>query len=101
MGGKVVCPRCLGRTIYGGKDVISGHDVEISCLHCDETGFVDSEDEQRATAHGKEVCLDGEHFADAVSPEAAAVICDCINFAGLPADRWPTDANERVIRFFQ
>lgn len=59
--------------------------------------------EPRAIAHEgcKQVTLDGEHFADAASPEDAQIIADCINYAGLPADEWPRDVNERLIRRFQ
>jgi hypothetical protein len=37
---KVVCDKCEGRTIYIGRDVETGAEVEISCLYCNETGFV-------------------------------------------------------------
>lgn len=58
------------------------------------------DDTQRVTACGKQVKLDGEHLADAISPEAAAVIAICCNRAGLPPDRWPHDERVRVANFF-
>ena len=46
----------------------------------------------RVTHHGKQVLLDSEHLADAVSAEAAEVIAICVERAGLdnitdPAER--------------
>lgn len=55
------------------------------------------EEPRRCVASGKQVILDGEHFADARSPEAAAVIADCIEFAGQPGQLWlDPAAAERV-----
>lgn len=61
---------------------------------------VTDDDTQRVTAHGKEVCLDGRHLADADGDEAAAVIAICLNRAGLHPDRWPHDERLRVANFF-
>lgn len=35
-----VCSYCNGRTIYIGKDAVTGQEVEVSCLYCNETGRV-------------------------------------------------------------
>lgn len=40
--------------------------------------------ERRCVAAGKQVKLDGHHFADAISEAAAAVIADCVEFFGHP-----------------
>jgi hypothetical protein len=54
----------------------------------------------RITVHGKQIKLDGEHLADAVSEEAADVIATCLNRAGLPRHAWFRDEQERVGEFF-
>lgn len=53
-------------------------------------------DEARITAEGKEILLDGKHFADAVSPEAAIAIANAMTYAGLSHEAWPID---KIIQF--
>lgn len=50
----------------------------------------------RAVAHGKQVKLDGVHFADAISEAAAAIIADTLNHAGLAGEMWPAEVRNRV-----
>lgn len=52
------------------------------------------------TSLGKEVLHYGKHFADAVSPEAAAVIAVCLNNSGWPSWKWPREEYEMVSEFF-
>lgn len=54
----------------------------------------------RVTAHGKEVCLDGRHLADARDDEAAAVIAICLNNSGLAGSTWTRAERDRVEAFF-
>lgn len=58
-------------------------------------------DKYRVRCGAKEVLLDEEHFADAVSEEAAQFICDCINYSGAAAIDWPKEAYERAVRMMQ
>jgi hypothetical protein len=47
---------------------------------------------ERCSAHGKQVMLDGVHFADAISNEAAVVIACALNHAGTDIlDPWASD----------
>lgn len=55
-------------------------------------------DEPRMTCTGKQVKLDGHHFADAVSNEAAQVIVDCLEYAG--SNDLPLECEERVSKLF-
>lgn len=42
------------------------------------------DEQRRCVAVGKQVLLDGQHFADARSEEAAKVIADCVEHFGHP-----------------
>ena len=55
--------------------------------------------ERRCIAAGKQVLLDGKHLADAVTPEAAQVIADCVEhiYDDL-VDRFP-EADQRIKEF--
>lgn len=48
--------------------------------------------DRRFTNVGKEVLLDGEHYADAVSVEAAVAISDACEFLGLDMLHMPIEA---------
>jgi hypothetical protein len=48
----------------------------------------------------KEVKLDGRTLCDAVSPEAALVICNALTYIGLEATRIPVQVNSSLREFF-
>ena len=52
----------------------------------------------RVTSCGKQVLLDGQHFADAVSEVAAAGLADALNYVGLGFTQIPPEANVRILR---
>jgi hypothetical protein len=54
----------------------------------------------RVTRCGKQVILDGQHFADAADERAAEVIVAAITYAGLPADRIPPAQDDLLREFF-
>lgn len=39
---------------------------------------------RRCVAHGKQVMLDGQHYADATDERAAIIIADAVEFFGAP-----------------
>lgn len=53
--------------------------------------------EGRITVNGKQVLLDGEHFADAVSPQAAKAIALCVHWSGIPAQYINTDDRKFMV----
>lgn len=54
------------------------------------------DDELRVTTHGKQVKLDGQHFADAASEEAARCIADAVNWIG--SSKIPPDVHDRLMQ---
>lgn len=53
--------------------------------------------QRRCISKGKQVLLDGEHFADACNEAAAAVIADCVEYIGHPNFEYEyPDAAQRV-----
>jgi hypothetical protein len=48
----------------------------------------------------KQIQLDGHHFADCVSPEAAKVATICLNRAGLADYKWPPAERKLALEFF-
>lgn len=57
-----------------------------------------TEDERRVTAVGKQVLLDGDHFADAVSEKAAMAIADALEYAN--TSYLPASASELMFEIF-
>lgn len=58
----------------------------------------DNDEPRRCVAKGKQVLLDGQHFADAISEAAAAVIADCVEHihdGDMIASQYP-EAHDRI-----
>ena len=59
------------------------------------------DDEQaRVTSLGKEVLLDGRHFADAVSAQAARIIALTLHYSGVGGERIPPQHLAEITEFF-
>lgn len=55
--------------------------------------------DQRITASGKQLQLDGRHLADCRDDTAAEIIAICLN-SGMLDSRLPQEARHRVQEFF-
>lgn len=56
-------------------------------------------DEQRITASGKQLMMDGRHLADCIDDRAAVVIAICLNCGRLDS-RLPQESRSLVEEFF-
>lgn len=55
---------------------------------------------RRCTTSGKEVLVDGKHFADGASEDVARVIAISLEYAGLPSARIPAEDAEVLKEFW-
>lgn len=82
-----------GIPIEGAEDEIEAQDARDTMNEAFGAAFP----ERRCIAQGKQVLLDGRHFADATSEAAAVVIADCVEYFGLDSrDMTDADAVTRV-----
>lgn len=58
-----------------------------------------ADDSLRLTHTGKQVMLDGDHFADAASPEIAEIICIALN-RGMLHPLAPPEDRAKIEAFF-